>query len=536
MMNRPPRHRLLILMLAGVSLMGVTWLLGRDPRKGEGYYFPTWRLGEFSEQQYWKRYGKLTNVSQNLPIVLRAMERHPSKLGEKWEDLRGEVPEQWRRRLPQYLGPNWAAASWLAQHATDREVAAKVVERWDRMWQGTRNDWLGTVGPNQVSQRPEYLPLLRKLAGDLDPEIALSAAYLLTGYRPISETDSMVVRKAMMAGGSRVSLRLHLLLSWQIGLQPMPSPSLVQALQAWSDSTNRTSAIAGALGLVMVDPAKFPPGELLEPRWRKLPRAEAREVLEMTRRAGFEGLMLSEWAVAFFGALLAVPTNQITPATFESTPPKDFILWSYRQFGTNAAGLAPALVPLFSAEGLENASAGAFASIAGPDASLVPLVAPALTNADAAGPLLLWLTSIGPRALAARDEVRRLAQDGVRFPPAALKGSPMRLDPVLAKRYGLPAPAPKDPDRKVREPSPRKPSEIRVKAQDVCPWPLAAIWPGSALGLGKPDSGRLSDLDRAFLIGLRESTLGELAQRCLAAMESDKLPQPAVRADVSEPK
>lgn len=519
-MNRPLRRRFLVLMVAGMSLLGVTWLLGREMRRGASYYFPTWQLGEFSEQRYGERFAELTNVSQSLPIVLQVMQQRPSKFGGKWEELREKLPAELNRLMPRYLGPNWAAAHWLAQHATEAEVAVNMVERWDQMCQELRTDWLTTIGPNQVSQRPEYLPLLRRLTGDPDPEIALTGAYLMAGYRPISEMDAVAVRNVMLAGGAQVSLRLHLLLAWQIGLQPRTSPALIEALQTWADSTNRTCAVAGALGLVMVDPVRYSPGDLLEPRWRKLPRNEARQVLEMARRPGFEQLMLSDWALDFFGKLLSAPSSRAPAATFENDPPKDSILWSYRLLGTNAVRFVPALVAQFPKEDLGRSAAMTFATVAGTDASLVPSVTPALTNAEAAGPLLLWLTQLGPRARSARTVVQRLATDEIRFLPGSETVRIAGLDPVLAKRFGLRVSETPKAGRKPMKAGFRLPSEVSVVAEEVCPWSLVGLWPGSGRGFSLPDLARLPAGDRSYLVSLPESNLAELAQRCLAAMDA----------------
>lgn len=460
-------------------------------------------------------------MSRALPIVLRAMEQRPSRLGERWEELRGKLPKEIGSRMPRYVGPNWDPARWLAEYAAEPEVAAKVVERWDRMWQETRNEWLGTVGPNQVSQRPEYLPLMRLLTVNPDPEISLTAAYLLTGYRPISGGDSVAVRNAMVAGGSRVSLRLHLSLAWQIGLQPKPSPTLIETLRAWADSTNQTCAIAGALGLAVADPAGFPPEKLVEHIWRRLPRAQGREVLEMTRRPGFERLMLSDWAMGFFAKLLLAPPSRTNAATFENDPPKDSILWSYRRLGTNAARFAPALVSQFPQPNLWRSAAIAFATVAGTDAALVPLIIPALTNSETVGPLLLWLTKLGPQARSAREIVQRLAEDELRFPPASDTVKVVGLDPVLAKRYGLRVPDASTAVRKPKNPGFRLPSEISVAAEDSCPWPLVGLWPGSTRGVDDSGLGGLPEGDRSYLVSLPETDIAELAKRCLLAMDSD---------------
>ncbi len=517
-MNSQLKRRTMGSLFVAAIVVGVICVVGRGSRRGVGYYFPTWQFGESTEEQYSSRVAELTNVSRIAPLAIRAMERGPSEFGQRWESVREKLPDKVRSRVPIYLGPSWTAVLWLDSNAGEREVAAGTVEGWKRMDEGLRHTWFLGVETNSILRRREYLPLFRQLADEGD----LKAAYLLACYEPVSVGDLQLIARVMERKGPRTVVGHCLLLAERIATLGTKSPALVTALESWAKGTDGKCGSAGGVGLALVDPVRYPPDKLLEPHWRTLPAMDGGQLLEQLSRKEFDRLMLSEWALGFLGGLVPKATNRVTGATFENGPPSAPLFRSLRRFGTNAARLAPQLVPLLSGTDLQKESALTLATVAGPDETLIPLVASGLTNAEAAGPLLVWLTSLGPKARPVREPVRALAEDLVQFPPEVPK---LLMDPVIAKRYGLIPDVSQNPAGDPRKPSFRKPSGVRLKATDVCPPSLSALWPRPARGANEAGVDAVPRVDQNVLARLPDSNLAELAKRCLNAMDSDPMRQ-----------
>ncbi len=505
-------------MIAAAVLIGAVWLLGLGRGKGEGYYFPTWQWGEAIEEEQAERMARLNDVSQVAPIAVSSMERGLSDFGVKWEEVRENLPDGIRSRVPKYIGPRWDALAWLVSHANHPLVAAGMVERWNRMDADRRHWWILQVEPESVRQRREYQPLLRQIAAYTQPVASMNAASLLAAFDPISDGDAQIAAGAMERNGAYAGFGFCLRLAERIlDHRPIP-PELIKVLESWSNSDAPGCGAAGGVALALLDPVKYPPERVLEPHWRKLPAQEGEDMLSALGRTRFEPLMRSAWGVGFVGELLLNTTNRSKTATLWTTPRTRTLLQCIERMGTNAAALAPRMVPLLSWPDLQRESAAVFAAIAGSDARWIELVVPGLTNAKTSGPLLLWLTSLGPKARSARETVHQLAEAQILFPPLVQRN--LMMDPVLAKRYGLIPAASEDSLRNSRSPTVRRPGEVRIKAADVCPVSLVAFWPQSVLGSNRSPSDETSGASQDIRARLPDSNLAELAQRCLAAMDA----------------
>jgi hypothetical protein len=514
-MKRPLNFRLSILLVVGVALIGVVSLGLHGSRRGVNYYFPTWLPSNSSLKIYEARFEELTNVERSLPIVLQAMEQRPSRLGEKWEELRDKLPGNFGEHLPQYAGPSWDAPQWLKVYCGEKRVAVGITNRWKRMTAELRDDWLCAIGPRSITNRSEYLPLLREICASGDPKLELTAAYLLAGYRPLLEADAILVARTMTNSPMSAPPRIHRLIAWQLGTLPSASTEITRALEIWMASTDAGRSVAGALGLAMLKPHEFPPQTYLEPRWRRLPERDGLDLLGFVRRADFAPLMTSDWALTFLVNLLAASNHQGLGETFESNPPKDSILYNLLLAGTNAAPAAPAIIPLLTDSDLGASASQAFGNIAGESPELVPRILPGLSNVSSAAPLLIWLTQLGSKATDALSEVRRLANGEIQFQS---EHNYTRLDPKLARRYGL-IPNGNQAEAKPRNPmSVRRPFQIKVKASDGCPPNLLRLWPGYEKISAQIGPATAGIKDSKILERLPAASLAELAYRCLQQM------------------
>ena len=101
-----------------------------------------------------------------------------------------------------------------------------------------------------------------------------------------------------------------------------------------------------------------------------------------------------------------------------------------------------------------------------------------------------------------------------------------RMDPILAKRYGLipqKSTAIGSDLKSTSTQAPlRKPSEVEVSARQNCPRVLIHLWPGFGAIQHRPINQFLDTSNEAYfqarLPWLPKADLAELAQRCLQSM------------------
>lgn len=533
-MKLPPRSRLLTLIGFGVLLLIVVALKLPGTLRGASYYFPVWHWPSESYSEHSARRQELTDLRRSTPIVLAAWERTPSKAGIKWEELREKLPDGLRERLPQY-SPDWnAPLDWLSSHAHEAEVARAITNRWPQWSEehGHRRAWLQYQSPELLTNRAEYLPLLSVAAQGTNSS-AVFAACLLAAYRPLLPEHARLIAGAMTNQGPLLDMFVRTFYSRylvrQIATLRPSSPFITSALQEWAASTNRELAISAALTLARIEPQQFPPETTLEPGWRQLSPPELGRFLGLLESPELRPVAAAAWSVGMYRELLAAQPMTNGAATVKTPPGQARVLAILGELDPNAQATVPALLPLLSAADPDHAraSAQAFAAVAPASADLVPLILPHLTNQATAGPLLLWLCSLGTNGSEAKESVEGLATDTVRFPQQA-KTNVFMLDPILARRYGLIPPntaSPRWAADTTNDAGWLKPSEARAEPPKDCPLRLLRFWPGVA-GTDAPDS--LGIVPARKLRGrLPDVSLATLARHCLSNLTADFQPTAA---------
>lgn len=522
--------------------------LGRRSR-GVRYYFPSWVGSDWNHEVAAERLDELTNIVRSLPIVLAAAEQSPWKatLGETLDRVRQGLPGVVGERLPHYLASDERPLYWLAMHSGAPEVAQAVSDHWTRWPESLRGLWVfsGWIHAPRggLTNRAEYLPLLREMCRSTNPNFASSAVELLLQYRPVTAEHAQLVAEFMMHHGRASGESTDQQLAQQLaGLVTVPH-EIVNALKIWLTSPFGKRATLSALVLSQLDPAAFPPETVLEPLWLRLAPVGGGSVLLLLNEPEFQTLANSPWTLGFLGRLLAVQPVDVRGATFGTAPPKLAILGVVEAAGQAAAQLTPVILPLLSDTNafISRAAARAFAAVTPTLPEYVPEIRGHLTNGNAAAPLLLWLTSLGTNAASAHDEIDRLAKENVRFPKRSAIATSI-IDPTLARRYGLilleTLPGKSSPNATSDDQNGRKPSEIRVSASQDCPPALARFWPGfeqaRKLSESEPSQSTRGSKSPVNPYKLPDSNLAELARRCLTTVSAG-LSSPELLPTRSEP-
>lgn len=521
--NPSLRTRVLVLIGAGMALVALVWLAGRPEYRGVGYYFPTWVGANGGPGNRDERLDELTNVNRSLPLVLVALERTSSPLGVGWEKVRADLPGFLRDRVPHYFTPDPTIPSvWISMHAGEPEVARSVVSHWSRWSDELRYSWLTGQSPKVLTNRFEYLPLLRTVAQGTNELLIFDAARLLAAYRPLDLTNANAIDQSLLTSqtGPQMNYECARLLQKLAELDHLPSP-IRDTLERWLTQAGPAQAAFAALTLGCIEPSRFPPDTFLEPRFSGLPPDQQLLFLRFLARTGFRKAAASPWGVDFLKQLLVLKEDGTRPDLLLAGP----ALTVLQEVGPVAAGSAPAILPLLvhTNNSLAHQAASAFTSVALGSPELIPAILPHLTNRTISAPLLLWLSALGPKAIAAQKAVADIAADAVRFPtsPQLQMGT---MDPILARRYGL------VPQESGVEGSSLRTSasSIGVKPSGITVWPracprhLLTFWPGYGTAhrvlTNKFPTVSVDQYFASYNHHLNSTSLAELAQRCLTNM------------------
>ena len=222
---------------------------------------------------------------------------------------------------------------------------------------------------------------------------------------------------------------------------------------------------------------------------------------------------------------LVVSGNTLRPANsagVSSAGPDARFLALINALGNDAAALAPTLLSRMRQESSPETAgiAVSFANVALHSPENITAVVPLLTNHFFAAPLLLWLGSAGTNAADALCAVSAIAKDSTCYPAeAGSKDTLLRMDPALARRYGL-IPAESKPRVTDGQPNRSKlPSEVRISGQS-CPVRWLEHWPGFRRPPGRQwPAGSALDRERQREVkqvpfSLGSATLQELAEAC----------------------
>jgi hypothetical protein len=474
------RRRMSVLLLGVVAFLGAAWLLVREPRRDAEYYFPTWHSGSVEYSEVERRQSELTNVVEALPVVLAALERKPSPVGELWRKGRDHGPQFLSDALPAYVGPTdgyHQAMMWLGRHATNAHVWAAVRLQSARWPEQTLADWFGAANPVEMARLGDYpevmLPPLRQSRHALLVSVAFVHFCFWPEPNPeVEDALAEVLRGSLVAGHANIREQL----CGKLRSGKSLSPPVVQALREWRNSPHPAIRLEGAFTLCAVDPEQFRPEDLLEPEFRVLPEESRwRYLAKLGARSG-ERLAGSAWALrqceVRLDALQAAPPG-------EMLHPGDIggVLPALANAGLNAKEFGPKLLTLLSATATDEShargAAKALAAITPADAAWSPQFQPWLTNAATCGAFLLWHASLGEQAAPAVAQIRALAEDRTYVTEASI-----RVVSAVLSRYGFSSERPIG--RAVKEQlhfTGKSPRQVRMELRD-CPPRLRKYWPG----------------------------------------------------------
>ncbi len=494
----------LAVVLAG-ALAVLVWAGFGGRHSKSDYYFPVWQRGDdaFGPAIRVERLQRLTNVAVGLPIALDAAERTPTEWELRWNDSIGKLPKWLGRHLPRYGGGHIEPSIWLGLAADDPSVADAVVRRWPE-WSGKGPDssWLKSQRASVITNRTEYIPLLIEACRSTNRADVVWAVRWLAAYRPMTDATDHAIADAIRRCWNGPGLESAMVEAGPGGVD------MVTALAEQTKSNVPDRAGLAALLLSKLEPVRFPPDESLKPFWPNLSKDAASRILAIMSLRQSRTLVSTPSATRFLGDVLA----RLDPAG----PPDSriritMVFRVMENMGTNAGPLAARLIPWMSSTNATRANDAArcFASIAPASPDLVREIVPRLSDSATATPLLLWLTSIGTNAIAAQAAVESIAGDSIFYARKA-----HGMDPDLARRYGL---LPKGYTG-----SPTRPSSTAATF-DECAERHRSLWPSLEDEITRPIpsdlASRLAALNEFFPDnGIPDSTMAELARRCLRAM------------------
>ena len=515
--------------LVGLGTLGVL----KAGRRDVDYYFPGWASPSLTARELDARFRELTNSPDCLPIMLQAVRLEPSQGGMVWDGVVSKLPDVVARVLPQYSYPDSRAADqWLRDHAHQPTVAQGIAREWSEWSSWHRKRWLLLMPPNVANDQPVFRQLA--VATPIEAEFGerIAAARLLTSIHPLSDTEAAFVATTIASVSSLSRAGIVEMNAWQqlagdLVRHQVGHPVIVAALAAMAPGKRRVDMVAaGVLGALRPD--EFPPERVLAPFIQGI-RASSRgydaELLQILAWAEFRGVAASAWGLRVLADQSVATRNTPRPANsagISSAGPDARFLALINALGNDAAALAPTLLSRMRQESSPETAgiAVSFANVAPHSAENIAAVVPLLTNHFFAAPLLLWLGGAGTNAVDALSAVSAIAKDSTCYPAeAGRKDSILRMDPALARRYGL---IPAEPKPRITDGQTNRfklPSEVRISGQS-CPVRWLEHWPGFRRSPGRqwPAGSALAREQQREMtqvpISLGSTTLQEVAEAC----------------------
>lgn len=532
-MNRKVRFFPPLILTVAVGLIGLIWLLGREPRKDVGYYFPGWVGPSVSAADLDARFRELTSSSDCVKMMFQGSRVEPTMAGLIWGRILDILPASLAGHLPQYAYPDSGRArKWLFDHATNAAVSAALEREWPEADEWLRAAWFTSVPVAAVRSRSRSVYARLALA---TPESAsfnerVAAARMLVSSDPFGAAEANFVAQVLVAAGSiprATDLNANQLIA-DVARFDRAQPAVVAALAKLA--TNKQFLAGPAtLALVSLEPAELSHRSRLGAALSDLNRRQFRahgSLSEMLTWSEFQPVLASEWGLGLLAEQLVVSskTNQVAGTNqIRFSGPDDLWLRVVDALGTNASALSGRLLDLIlrEPEAPKARLAVTFANVAVHTRENLEAVIPLLSDHETVAPLLLWLGAAGSAAEHAQSAVRAIANDTKFYPPeAGSREIAFQLDPVLARRYGLVPQQRGRKDAKGDGKGSKRPSQISIPTE-ACPMRWAGDWPGARTRTPPSFptmSARMRAQSRTQSPDLRQAsrtTLQQLAQGCL---------------------
>lgn len=542
-MEPKPRLRQLLLLVATVALVGLIWLLDREPRKDVTYYFPGWVGPSVSSGDLDRRFRDLTNSSAGVGILFESSRLEPTPAGLLWCRIVEELPAGLVRHLPQYFFPDSSRAGrWLFEHAHEAAVARELERQWPALDDRSRANWFRWVSRAAVRSQPAYARFALATPESGDPEIRVAAARLLVSAETFGAAEADFVARVCRDLGSIARSSNHRAshLLGDLVRFSRAHPAIVAALASLATNKNSLAGPA-ALALAALEPAESSHRPRLRSALDRLNHNSHMandHLADMLTWPEFGAVLGSEWGLGLLAEKLAISrkTNRVAGTNqIRVTGPDELWLRVIDSLGTNAAPLSGRLLDLVlhEPEGPKARLAVTFANVAPHTREHLAASIPLLSDHEAVAPLLLWLGGAGTAAECAVSAVRAIADDSKQYPPeAGSRGAVLLMDPALARRYGL-IPAQRPETGTVdRAKTTKRPSDIWIPAQS-CPNRWGNLWPRARRNgqflfpeLSANAGSQLRNSARNP-IQVAGTTLRQLAQDCLRRILSGAAPERA---------
>lgn len=523
--------RLVLLLVAAITLVGLIWLVGRGPRKDMAYYFPGWVGPSVTAADLNARFRELTNSPGCVGMMFDGSQAKPTKAGLLWSRIVEELPAGFARHLPQYVFPDSdQAILWLFGHAEDAAVATELERAWPEMKDGARAIWFRWISRPAMRSQPAYARLALATPESADLETRVAAARLLVSADAFGDAEASFVARVFVSGGTAFrapNFQANHLIGDLVRFG-RAHPTIVAALANLATNKHSLSGPA-ALAVAALEPSELSHRSPLISFLERLRRSQSGAndyVADMLTWPEFRSVWISEWGLGLLAEQLVVSrkTNQIGGTDKIVTTGLDELwLRVMDSLGTNVAPLSGRLIALIQREPDVSKArlAVTFANVAPHTPENVTAAIPLLSDHETVAPMLLWLGGAGSGADLATSAVRAIADDSRTYPPeAGNREVAFQLDPVLARRYALVPARPKETRGPELSKSVKRPSDIWI-TEKFCPIRWVDHWPRTRR-IASNAYPEWSAQARAQLrrsarnqVQLEGTTLRQLAQDCL---------------------
>lgn len=497
----------------GFLVGGRKGLFGR----GVGYYFPQWTWGDgISYEEMETRTLAFGRESNRLAIMLKVFESEPSRIGEKWEKLKGQMPEEIHKWMPRYSEIDaWEGVIWLARNSGDKEVVATIQKCWPRWPDSNRTQYIEVLHRLKPVEFAALSSMFIKSLGSTNEMLATTAAASISDQNPLPPEaheplanliDTWSVRGVGHQHFQWVSIAKNL-----AEHESLPVP-VQKALERARNGSDAMLSVLSSFVLASVSPERYPPETLSKSALLKLNEREMDAFLRRVFRVDRTDRDLS--GTEYFQNLLVDLLPRWDAPDVSSQYSQNLIrhvLETLQRAGRTSAPNAKVLGTWITESSRQSSALlAAYLKIAPTDLEAATVLLPLLNDRAYSADVLLWFTRAGTNLLSLQNPVAAVARDE---PVTARAPGSRNVREIMRRSSGFVqnSDTPRPQDVSLR------PSQTRIMPSEIHSKELLKFWPGFVAGtnaVGTPSSS----------MPLKPVSLQLLARRALASLRGEPLP------------
>jgi hypothetical protein len=501
-------------------VLGLGFLVGdRKGLFGRGvdYYYPQWTWGEEASQEEMEaRRLALRQVTTGLPVMLKVFENEPSRIGEKWEELKGRMPEEIGEWMPRYSDKDGMdAAFWLARNSGDNEVVAAIRKRWRGWPDFKRAFYISILDLQRSVEFAAVSSMIVESLGSTNEALATSAASYVSAQSPLPpeayEPLANLIDAWSDRGVEREQFEWALIAKNLARHDSLPGP-VQGALERAMHGRDAMLSVLSSFVLASVSPERYPPETLSKSTLLKLNEREMEAFLRRAFRIDRTDRDLS--GTAYFQDLLVDILPRWDAPDVSSQHNQDVIRHVFealRRAGSPSAPNAKVLGTWITESSRQSSALlAAYLKIAPTDVEAATVLLPLLNERAYSADVLLWFTRAGTNLFSLQNPVAAVARDE---PVTARAPSSRNVRGIMRRSSGFVqnSDTPRPQDVSLR------PSQTRIMPSEIHSKELLKFWPGFVAGTNAVGT-------RSSSMPLKPVSLQLLARRALASLRGEPLP------------